>query len=86
MKHNKRIKPARIACHQTAARFARGLFAALCLLKETSLKFIRIHYLDASAIVKLILNEPGSSELRQYFGKESNFTATSLCFVESLAY
>ena len=48
------------------------------------MKFIRIHYLDASAIVKLVLNEQGSAELRQYFGKESNFTATSLCFAEAL--
>ncbi len=48
------------------------------------MKFIRIHYLDASAIVKLVLNEPGSLKLRQYFGKESNFTATSLCFAEAL--
>lgn len=48
------------------------------------MKFIRIHYLDASAIVKLVLKEPGSAELRQYFGKESDFTATSLCFAEAL--
>lgn len=48
------------------------------------MKFIRIHYLDASAIVKLLLNEPGSTELRQYFGRESNFTATSICFAEAL--
>lgn len=45
---------------------------------------IRIHYLDASAIVKLVLNEKGSAELRQYFGQESNFTTTSLCFAEAL--
>jgi predicted nucleic acid-binding protein len=48
------------------------------------LKLIRIHYLDASAIVKLILDEPGSAELRQYFGQETFFTATSLCFAEAL--
>ncbi len=53
-------------------------------IRKGSLKFIRIHYLDASVIVKLILNEKGSAELRQYFGKESNFTATSLCFAEAL--
>jgi hypothetical protein len=54
------------------------------LLQGSPLKFIRIHYLDASAIVKLVLNETGSVELRQYFGKESSFTATSLCFAEAL--
>jgi hypothetical protein len=53
-------------------------------LEGSGLKFIRIHYLDASAIVKLVLNETGSVELRQYFGKESSFTATSLCFAEAL--
>ena len=40
--------------------------------------------MDASAIVKLVLNELGSSELRQYFSRESNFTVTSLCFAEAL--
>lgn len=54
------------------------------LLQESPLKFIRIHYLDASAIVKLVLDETGSAELRQYFDKESNFTVTSLCFAEAL--
>ncbi|MBI4525439.1 MAG: hypothetical protein HY695_16685 [Deltaproteobacteria bacterium] len=48
------------------------------------MKLIRIHYLDASAIVKLVLAEEGSRELREYFGKESNFSATSLCFAEAL--
>ena len=48
------------------------------------MRLIRIHYLDASAIVKLILDEKGSGELREYFGKESNFIATSLCFAEAL--
>ncbi len=52
--------------------------------KEDTLKQIRIHYLDASAIVKLVLNENGSSELRRYFSQESNFTVTSLCFMEAL--
>jgi uncharacterized protein with PIN domain len=40
--------------------------------------------LDASAIVKLVLTEEGSRELREYFDKESNFSATSLCFAEAL--
>ncbi|MCI0400812.1 MAG: type II toxin-antitoxin system VapC family toxin [Gammaproteobacteria bacterium] len=48
------------------------------------MKLIRIHYLDASAIVKLILSETGTAELKQYFDQESNFTATSLCFAEAL--
>jgi len=48
------------------------------------LKLIRIHYLDASAVLKLFLNERGSDELRLYFEKESCFTTTSLCFAEVL--
>lgn len=67
--------------HQAAAAERQSRYAPL---RESALKFIRIHYLDASAIVKLVLNETGSVELRQYFGKESNFTATSLCFAEAL--
>jgi predicted nucleic acid-binding protein len=48
------------------------------------MQLIRIHYLDASAIVKLFLPEIGSEVLRSYFSKESNFYATSLCFSEAL--
>lgn len=51
------------------------------------MKLIRIHYLDASAIVKLFINEKGSDALRAYFTKEkeSNFYyMTSLCFAEAL--
>jgi len=46
---------------------------------------IRTHYLDASAIVKLLVNEPPYSEqLQQYFRQHSNFRTTSLCFAEAL--
>jgi len=62
----------------------RALFLSLCLLKGAPVKLIRIHYLDASAIVKLFLPEEGSTALRSYFDKESNFYATSLCFAEAL--
>jgi len=40
---------------------------------DTPMKLIRIHYLDASAIVKLVIAEEGNRELRHYFGRESNF-------------
>jgi len=45
---------------------------------------IRTHYLDASAIVKLLVDEDGSDALRAYFGRHSVFYATSICFAETL--
>ena len=48
------------------------------------MKLIRIHYLDASAIVKLFIDEVGSDTLRKYFNKESHFSTTSICFAEAL--
>jgi predicted nucleic acid-binding protein len=45
---------------------------------------IRTAYLDASAIVKLLVNEDGSAVVRDYFYKNSVFAATSLCFAETL--
>jgi predicted nucleic acid-binding protein len=52
--------------------------------RSAPMKLIRIHYLDASAIVKLFITEEGSDRLQTYFGEESNFHATSLCFAEAL--
>ena len=48
------------------------------------MKSIRIHYLDASAAVKLYVSECGSDALRSYFEKESHFLMTSLCFSETI--
>lgn len=45
---------------------------------------IRTHYLDASAIVKLLVNEQGSEDVRKYFDKYSNFCTTSIYFAETL--
>lgn len=45
---------------------------------------VRTHYLDASAIVKLFVQEEGSDKLREYFSKHSVFHTTSLCFAEAL--
>ena len=46
--------------------------------------WIRTHYLDASAIVKLLVNEPCSNTMRSYFKSRSNFYITSICFAEAL--
>lgn len=45
---------------------------------------VRTHYLDTSAIVKLLVYEPGCEVVRDYFNKKSNFYTTSLCFAETL--
>ena len=45
---------------------------------------IRMHYLDASALVKLFVVENGSSVLRDYVSEHSVFSTTSICFAEAL--
>ena len=45
---------------------------------------IRTHYLDASAIIKLLVKEDGSERLRAYCERYSNFRTTSLCVGEAL--
>ena len=52
-------------------------------------KAAKAHYLDASALIKLILDcqdeEPGRKELRNYFNSESKpFFTTSICFAETI--
>lgn len=44
----------------------------------------RTHLLDTSAMVKLVRNEVGSSELKTYISENSAFWTTSLCFGEAL--
>lgn len=46
--------------------------------------YVRVHYLDASALVKLLVDEPGSSRLKEYFDNPNVFRMTSLCFAEAL--
>ena len=45
---------------------------------------IRTHYLDTSAIVKLVVSEDGSESLRSYRSQHSIFYTTSLCLAETL--
>jgi predicted nucleic acid-binding protein len=45
---------------------------------------IRTAYLDASAIVKLLVHEDGSDVVRDYFSRYSGFATTQLCFAETL--
>jgi predicted nucleic acid-binding protein len=47
------------------------------------------HYLDASALVKLVADdpdeEPGREVLRDYFGKQAKMLATSYCVAEAFS-
>lgn len=44
----------------------------------------RTHLLDTSALIKLVLNENGSQELKTYFSHNFTFWTTSICFGEAL--
>ncbi len=46
----------------------------------------RVHYLDASVLVKLIVTESSTDTIKKYMKAEhtSTFYATSLCFAETL--
>ncbi len=43
-----------------------------------------IRYLDASALVKLVVDEGDHEPVRRFFRENVNFAATSLCLVEAL--
>ena len=56
---------------------------------ESVNKTAKTHYLDASALIKLILDcqdeKPGREELRYHFNSESKpFYTTSICFAETI--
>ena len=44
---------------------------------------LKIKYLDASALVKLYVNENGSQQLRDFFYSDTNFRTTWLCLAEA---
>jgi hypothetical protein len=48
---------------------------------------LKVHYLDASALVKLVVKEDGSDAIEAYMKREGmpSFKATSLCFAEALS-
>ena len=45
---------------------------------------LRPHFLDASALVKLVADEPGSGVFRKYFKSNSWFVTSQLCIAEAL--
>jgi predicted nucleic acid-binding protein len=44
----------------------------------------KTRYLDASALVKLVVDEGDHQRLRDFFNANTNFAATSLCLAEAL--
>ncbi len=47
--------------------------------------WVKAHYLDASAAVKLVVSEVGADVIRAYFEKNAVFQMTEVCFVETLS-
>ena len=47
-------------------------------------EMLRPHFLDSSVLVKLVIHEPGSDVLRQYFGSHSWFVTSPLCISEAI--
>ena len=47
-------------------------------------QWAKIRYLDASALVKLVIDEGDHQEVRSIFYSDTNFCATSLCLAEAL--
>lgn len=45
---------------------------------------IKVKYLDTSAIIKLYLDEDGSSNFREYFHSHTNFCTTIMTFYEAM--
>jgi predicted nucleic acid-binding protein len=48
------------------------------------MNMLRIYYLDSSAILKLIIDEPGSDKLFSFLRKPHNLKTTAICFAEAL--
>ena len=51
---------------------------------DESVPYLKVSYLDASAAVKLVLKEPGSGNMKQYFAGRGGFYITTLCLAEAL--
>jgi predicted nucleic acid-binding protein len=47
-------------------------------------QWAKVRYLDASALVKLVIDEGDHEPVRSFFSSNTNFCATSLCLAEAL--
>lgn len=48
------------------------------------MQWAKVSYLDASALVKLVVDEGDHEAVRRHFQSMSNFAATSICLAEAL--
>lgn len=48
------------------------------------MKILNIYYLDASVLIKLVINEVASDKIRQYFNNEGVLYTTQYCLYEAL--
>ena len=46
--------------------------------------YVRANFFDASALVKIYVEEPGSAQVREYFNNEPTKYTTTFCFYETL--
>jgi len=46
---------------------------------------VKMHYLDASVLIKLFVKEDDCDNVREFFLRNVNFCTTSLCLAEALA-
>jgi len=46
---------------------------------------VKMHYLDASALIKLFVKEDDCDKIREFFLSNVNFCTTSLCLAEALS-
>lgn len=50
----------------------------------TGSQAVKMRYLDASALVKILVNESDRQPVHDFFNSNINFCATTLCFAEAL--
>lgn len=53
--------------------------------KAMNTHYVKVRYLDASAIVKIFFQEDGSDLIRDYYYSNAGFFSTSLCLTEALS-
>ena len=47
-------------------------------------EWVKFHYLDASALIKLVVDEGDCGPFRSFFNSNTNFCTTPLCLAEAL--
>ena len=50
----------------------------------SGVQWVKTRYLDASALVKIVIDEGDCQPLREFFNSNTNFCATSFCLAEAI--